>query len=200
MAKHYEISPEKIAENFEKFESLCKRLGDRSENVLKMVEHLGERLALCPASARIEHHSCFPGGLVDHSLRVLTTAGKLAKAHGCDFPLESLIISCLFHDLGKVGDENEDYYVVQKSDWHRDKGMLYDYNDKISYMSVPHRSVYLMQRFDIKLSSEEYLAILLNDGQYVEANKPYAMREPLLSMVVHQADAFSTMWEKTNLK
>lgn len=200
MAKNYEISPEKIAENFEKFESLCKRLGDRSENVLKMVEHLGERLALCPASARVEHHSCFPGGLVDHSLRVLTTAGKLAKTHGCEFPLESLIISCLFHDLGKVGDENEDYYVVQKSDWHRDKGMLYEYNEKISYMSVPHRSVYLMQRFDIKLSQEEYLAILLNDGQYVEANKPYAMREPLLSMIVHQADAFSTMWEKTNLK
>lgn len=200
MAKNYEISPEKIAENFEKFEALCKRLGDRSENVLKMVEHLGERLALCPASARVEHHSCFPGGLVDHSLRVLTNAGRLAKAHGCDFPLESLIISCLFHDLGKVGDENEDYYVVQKSDWHRDKGMLYDYNDKISYMSVPHRSVYLLQKFEVKLSQEEYLAILLNDGQYIEANKPYAMREPLLSMVVHQADAFSTMWEKTNLK
>jgi hypothetical protein len=200
MVKNYEISPEKITENFEKLESLCKRLGDRSENVLKMVEHLGERLALCPASARVEHHSCFPGGLVDHSLRVLTNAGKLAKAHGCDFPLESLIISCLFHDLGKVGDENEDYYVVQKSDWHRDKGVLYDYNDKIPYMSVPHRSVYLLQKFDVKLTQDEFLAILLNDGQYIEANKPYAMREPLLSMIVHQADAFSTMWEKTNLK
>ncbi len=200
MAKNYEISPEKIKENFDKFESLCKRLGDRSENVLKMVDHLAERLALCPASARVEHHSCFPGGLVDHSLRVLTNAGKLAKTHGCDFPLDSLIISCLFHDLGKVGDETDDYYVPQKSDWHRDKGMLYEYNESISYMSVPHRSVWLLQHFDVKVSKEEYLAILLNDGQYVEANKSYAMREPMLSMIVHQADAFSTLWEKTNLK
>lgn len=200
MAKNYEISPEKIKENIDKFESLCKRLGDRSENVLKMVEHLNERLALCPASARVEHHSCFPGGLVDHSLRVLTNAGKLAKTHGCEFPLDSLIISCLFHDLGKVGDESEDYYVPQKSDWHRDKGMLYEYNENITYMSVPHRSTWLLQQFDVKLSKEEYLAILLNDGQYVEANKSYAMREPMLSMIVHQADAFSTLWEKTNLK
>jgi hypothetical protein len=200
MTKNYEISPEKIKENIDKFESLCKRLGDRSENVLKMIEHLGERLALCPASARVEHHSCFPGGLVDHSLRVLTNAGKLAKTHGCDFPLDSLIISCLFHDLGKVGDETDDYYVPQKSDWHRDKGMLYEYNENITYMSVPHRSTWLLQQFDVRLSKEEYLAILLNDGQYVEANKPYAMREPMLSMIVHQADAFSTLWEKTNLK
>lgn len=200
MAKNYEISPEKIKENIDKFESLCKRLGDRSENVLKMVDHLGERLALCPASARVEHHSCFPGGLVDHSLRVLTNAGKLAKTHGCEFPLDSLIISCLFHDLGKVGDETDDYYVPQKSDWHRDKGMLYEYNESIAYMSVPHRSTWLLQQFDVRLSKEEYLAILLNDGQYVEANKSYAMREPMLSMIVHQADAFSTLWEKTNLK
>lgn len=198
--KNYELSPEKISENFAKFEALCKKLGDRSENVQKMIDHLGERLALCPASSRVDYHSCFPGGLVDHSLRVLTNAGRLAKVHECNFPLDSLIISCLFHDLGKVGDENEDYYVPQKSDWHRDKGMLYEYNDALPYMSVPHRSVYLMQRFEVQLSREEYLAILLNDGQYVEANKSYAMKEPMLSMIVHQADAFSTLWEKTNLK
>lgn len=197
---HYELTPEKIKENFDKFEALCLKLGDRSENVQRMVEHLGERLALSPASARTDHHSCFPGGLVDHSLRVLQNAGRLAKVHGCDFPIDSLIISCLFHDLGKVGDETQDYYTVQKSDWHRDRGMLYEYNEALPYMSVPHRSVYLMQKFDIKLTHDEYLAILLNDGQYIAENKSYAMREPMLSMIVHQADAFSTLWEKSNLK
>ena len=196
----YELTPEKIKENYDKFEALCSKLGDRSEPVLALLQHLGDRLALCPASARLEHHSCFPGGLVDHSLRVLQNAYNLMKVYNCQFSKESVIISCLFHDLGKVGDEDNDYYVPNKSDWHRDKGMLYEYNEKISYMSVPHRSVYLMQKFGVLLSKEEFLSILLNDGQYIEANKTYAMREPVLSMIVHQADAYSTMWEKLNLK
>lgn len=196
----YEITPEKIKENYDKFEALCSKLGERTAPVQSMLEKIGDRLALCPASARVEHHSCFPGGLVDHSLRVLQNAYNMMKVYNCSFPRESVVISCLFHDLGKVGDDETDYYIPQKSDWHRDKGMLYEYNEKLSYMSVPHRSVFLMQKFGVRLSSDEFLAIMLNDGQYVEANKPYAMREPLLSMIVHQADAYSTMWEKHNLK
>lgn len=197
---HYEISPEKIKENYDKFETLCSKLGDRATNVQKLIDHLGERLALCPASSRVEHHSAFPGGLVDHSLRVLQNTYNLCKVYNQTFPKESVILSCLFHDLGKVGNEDQDYYVVQSSDWHRERGMLYEYNDKLPYMSVPHRSIYLLQQFDIKLSRDEFLAILLNDGQYVPENKSYAMREPTLSMLLHQADAFSTLWEKTNLK
>lgn len=196
----YELAPEKIKENYDKFEALCATLGERAPNVKALLDHFGDRLALCPASSRLEHHSCFPGGLVDHSLRVLQTAYSMMKVHGTQFPKQAVVISCLFHDLGKVGDEDHDYYVPQVSSWHRERGMLYEYNDKLPYMSVPHRSVFLMQKFGIELTRDEYLAILLNDGQYVEANKPYAMREPLLSMIVHQADAYSTMWEKLNLK
>lgn len=196
----YQLEPEKIKENFDKFEALCSKLGERSENVKKLIDTLGDRLALCPASSRTDHHSAFPGGLVDHSLRVLMNAHNLAKAYNCSFSKESMIISCLFHDLGKVGNEEEDYYIPQKSDWHRERGMIYEYNDKLPYMAVPHRSLYLMQKFNIVLSHDEYCAIMLNDGQYLEGNKSYAMKEPLLSMIVHQADAYSTIWEKTNLK
>lgn len=196
----YQLEPEKIKENFDKFESLCSKLGERSTKVKSMLDSLGERLALCPASSRTDHHSAFPGGLVDHSLRVLMNAHNIAKSYNCSFSKESMIISCLFHDFGKIGNETQDYYIPQKSDWHRERGMIYEYNDKLPYMTVPHRSIYLLQSFDIKLSHDEFCAIMLNDGQYLEANKPYAMKEPMLSMIVHQADAYSTMWEKLNLK
>jgi hypothetical protein len=73
------LTPEEIAANFDKFRSLCEKLGDRSETALKMVDSLGEQLALCPASSRKDYHNCMVGGLVEHSLRVLSNAMKLVK-------------------------------------------------------------------------------------------------------------------------
>lgn len=192
-----ELTPEQIAENFEKYRGFLEKLGDRSEAALALVDHLGERLALCPASSRKEHHHAIPGGLVDHSLRVLGNSLKLVKAFGWDIPKDSLIIGCLFHDLGKVGDHQDDYYVPQDSDWHRDKlGEMYKHNKNIMYMTVPDRGVWLCQHFGLSLTQDEWLSIKLNDGQYAEENAPYKMKEPLLVDAVHLADLISTKQEK----
>ena len=191
------LSPEDIAANFDKFRSFMEKLGDRSEPALNLVDHLGERLAMCPASSRKEYHAAFPGGLVDHSLRVLTNALKLCKTFGWEVPKDSLIIGCLFHDLGKVGDHEKDYYLPQDSDWHRDKlGEMYKYNRDMQYMTVPDRGVWLCQHFGLRLTQAEFLAIKLNDGQYDETNAPYKMKEPLLADIVHAADYISTKQEK----
>lgn len=192
-----ELTPEQIAENFEKFRSFMEKLGDRSEPALALVDHLGERLAMCPASSRKEYHAAFPGGLVDHSLRLLSNALKLCKTFNWEVPKDSLIIGCLLHDLGKVGDHEKDYYVPQDSDWHRDKlGEMYKHNKEILYMTVPDRGVWLCQHFGLKLTQDEWLAIKLNDGQYAEENAPYKMKEPLLADIVHLADYISCKQEK----
>ena len=191
------LTPEEITTNFEKYRSFLEKLGDRSESALSMVDALEERLALCPASSRKEYHAAFPGGLVDHSLRVLSNALKLCKTFGWDVPRESLIIGCLFHDLGKVGDESSDYYLPQTDSWRVDKlGEVYTHNRSMQYMTVPDRGVWLCQHFGLRLTKEEFLAIKLNDGQYDETNAPYKMKEPLLADVVHQADLISTKQEK----
>jgi putative nucleotidyltransferase with HDIG domain len=191
------LSPEDIASNFEKYRSFMEKLGDRSEAALALVDSLGERLALCPASSRKEYHNAFPGGLVEHSLRVLTNALKLCKTFGWDIPKESLIIGALVHDIGKVGDHEHDYYVPQDSDWHRDKlGEMYKHNKAMQYMTVSDRSVWLCQHFGLKLTQEEFLAIKLNDGHFDETNAPYKMKEPTLAVVVHHADLIATRTEK----
>ena len=192
------LSPEDIASNFDKYRSFMEKLGDRSEAALALVDHLGERLALCPASSKKEYHAAFPGGLVDHSLRVLSNALKLTKTFGWDLPKDSLIIGCLLHDLGKVGDHENDYYVPQTDSWRVEKlGEVYTRNQKMQYMTVPHRGVWLCQHFGLKLTQDEFLAIMLNDGQYDEVNAPYKMKEPQLADVVHLADYISTKQEKT---
>ena len=192
------LTPEDIASNFDKYRSFMEKLGDRSEPALALVDHLGERLALCPASSKKEYHAAFPGGLVDHSLRVLGNALKLCKTFGWDLPKESLIIGCLLHDIGKVGDHDNDYYIPQTDSWRIEKlGEVYTRNQKMQYMTVPHRGVWLCQHFGLKLTQDEFLAIMLNDGQYDEVNAPYKMKEPQLADVIHLSDYISTKQEKT---
>lgn len=190
------LTAEDIEKNFNKLRSLCEKLGDRSEGALNLVDSLGERLALCPASGRKDFHNSFPGGLVDHSLRVLGNAMIYAKTFGWNIPRESLVISCLFHDLGKVGDHVNDYYVPAE-DWKAKKyDELYSYNQKIQHMSVPHRSVFLCSHYGLSLTQDETLAILLNDGWVIEENKQYCLKEPILAHIVMTADYVATMQEK----
>jgi len=191
------LTPEEITANFDKFRSLCEKLGDRSESALNLVDSLGERLALCPASSRVDFHNCMVGGLVDHSLRVLSNAMKLCKAFGWEVQKDSLIIGCLFHVFDEVADHEKDYYVPQDSNWHREKlGEMYKHNKDMQYMTVPDRGVWLCQHFGLKLTQAEFLAIKLNDGQYDETNAPYKMKEPKLADIVHTADVISTKQEK----
>lgn len=177
---------------------MCKHVGEpRAQAVIEMCEYFGERLALAPASSRLEHHNAFPGGLVDHSIRVLVNARAIAKALGTPLSTESLVLCALFHDLGKVGNEDEDYYIPQDSDWHREKlGEMYKTNKTLQYMTIPHRGLYLLQHFDIKLTQDEYIGIMIHDGQHCDENKAYSMREPQLASTLIMADFSATKQEK----
>lgn len=187
----------KIESNWKEFEKFCGFLGDRAGPVKEMLEHFGERACTAPASSRIEFHNAFPGGLVDHSLRVLQNAIAIATALKVKVSKESLIISALFHDWGKVGDMDDDFYLPQTSDWHRKTlGQMYTNNQDIK-MANAQLGLYTISQFGIKLTKDEYLAILLNDGMYVDENKWYAMKEPALALIVSMADRWSCQAEKS---
>lgn len=193
------ISAEQIEENWKKFRGLFDKVltDDRKIAMEKMLDELEDRWAICPASGKKSFHNAFPGGLVDHSLRVLTNAFTLCKAYSWDLPKDSLVIASLLHDVGKLGDHINDYYIPQDSEWHRDKlGETYKHNPNILYMTVPQRGVWLCQHYGLKLTQDEYLAIILNDGWVMQENKNYCLKEPLLAHVVMTADYISTMQEK----
>jgi hypothetical protein len=194
------LSAEEIKNNFDTFLKLCGALGDRSESVISMVNHFNERLALAPASSRKEFHNAFPGGLIDHSLRVLANANALVKVWETteDIPKDSLILSTLFHDFGKIGGvaAGQDLYLPQTSDWHRERGMMYTHNNNLEYMTTSDRALWLFQHFDIKLTEGEWLAIKLNDGHEADENRPYRMKESVLPLIVHAADRMACQQEK----
>lgn len=197
------LKPEEIASNWDKYCSLLEKTGDRAPAIKKMLEEVDARLAVCPASAKRDFHGAFPGGLVDHSLRVLQNLVALNGAYGWNLPKSSMIVSALFHDIGKLGmpgkgDENN-FYVPQTDSWRVEKmGEEYKYNDKLIYMQTPDRSVFLLQHYGVQLTADEWLAIKCNDGFVYEPNKPYCLKLSQLVYGVMTADYVSTMEEKNN--
>ena len=195
------LAPEEIEQNWLRFRSLCEKLGDRTPSFTAMLNELEDRLVLCPASAKADYHGAFPGGLVDHSLRVLNHLVALNKTYDWKLPKESMIIAALFHDIGKLGmpgsDSGNDFYIEQTDNWRRDKlGEVYRYNNDIPYMTTPDRSVFLMQHYQIRLTPDEWLCIKLNDGFVLQENKPYCLKISPLVYGIQTADFISTMIEK----
>jgi len=195
------LTPEQVESNWRRFYSLCQNVGDRTPSITKMLDELDERLCLCPASANVDYHGAFPGGLVDHSLRVLNALSTLNRAHDWHLSKHSMIISALFHDIGKVGmpgrGAENDFYIEQTDAWRRNnRGEAYAYNNALPYMTTPDRSVFVLQHYGVRLTPDEWLAIKLNDGFVVEANKAYCLRINQLVYGVMTADYHATMVEK----
>jgi len=70
-------------------------------------------------------------------------------------------------------------------------------------MSVPDRSVFLLNSYGISFSENEYLAIKIHDGLYDEANTGYFKQWNIdqkqainLAVILHHADHVATMHEK----
>lgn len=166
--------------------------------VKEMMEgHVGEEYFTCPASSREEFHSAYPGGLCQHSLNLIKNLKKLVDVLSPGkFDVATLAFVGLFHDLGKVGDGVEPYYLPQKSEWHRNKGMLYETNKDCKFAPTSERGLFILQAHGIEVSYDEWAAIRLNDGQYDDTNKSYKMKEPELALLVHWADMWATKQEK----
>ena len=180
----------------------------RKSKLLDFYNEYEDRLIMMPASHKIAYHSCFPGGYIDHTLRVINAAVELDKVwtkFGVvkNYTFEELIFSALNHDLGKMGTKDEEFYLINPSEWHRtNKGEMYECNNKISYMSVPDRSLFLLTQHGISYSENEMLAIKLHDGLYDDANHSYLKSylpetkpRTALVYVIHQADVLATRVE-----
>jgi hypothetical protein len=181
----------------------------RKEKLLEFYNQYSDRLMLMPAAHKKEYHNAFPGGYVEHVLRVVRCAIKqsnLWEDEGADmstFTIEELIFSALNHDLGKMGSEDEDSYIPQTDQWRKDKlGEDYMFNTKVPFSSVPDRGLFLLQSHGIQYTFNEMVAIQTHDGLYDEANKKYLVnfmpeQKPRTSLpfILHQADLMAARIE-----
>ena len=181
-----DLTIEDLQGNWERFEKFARRLSDHHIN--ELLDKLGERLVMCPASPRENQYGCHPGGLIEHALATTVMMRTLADAYSFDIPVASILKVGLLHEIGKVGNLTQGYFIEQESDWHREKlGQLYKYNEEIPKMSVSHRTLFLLQHFGISLTNDEWLAIQLASGSHFEENRFYVGDEPSLALVLQQA-------------
>jgi len=163
---------------------------------------------MMPASHKVQYHNCFPGGYVDHVNRVVEAALKIDaiwRDMGMvdTYTIEELVFSAINHDLGKFGDEQNESYIEQTDQWRRDKlNETYMFNDRLEYMTVPDRGLFLLMTNNIEYTKNEFLAIRTHDGLYEDANKAYLMgftpeTKPRTSImfVLHQADLLAARVE-----
>lgn len=183
----------------------------RRDAINRMTDHYEDRLLTAPASSTDHYHNTFPGGYLDHVLRVVEYTEltyKMWKHVGMDlsnFTLEEMRFSALFHDLGKLGlpGDNGEVYQPNTSDWHvKNMGKIYNVNPDVPFALAQDNSLYILQHFGIQMSQVEFYAIRVHDGPYDDANKAYWINNGLpmkfrnnLPFILHQADSMAARWE-----
>ena len=205
-----ELKAEEIKNNWDMFMKYINNYisSPRKEKLIEFYERHEERIMLMPASSKVHHHSCFPGGHIFHTLKVCEFALKIHEMwemSGVDetYTLEELMFSALNHDLGKIGTETEPNYIPNTDKWRKEKlGEIYKHNDQFTFMTVPDRGIFLLQENNIPITMNEYIAIRAHDGLYDEANKYYFIgympetrpRSSILH-ILHTADMLAARWE-----
>lgn len=193
--KEQEAEAEAISRNFETFKAQTAKIGgERAEKLLRWLgsaDGIDSGIIMAPASTRLEYVCAYPGGLVEHSLRVLQTFAKLRKALDLveKISVESVVIASLYHDLGKVGTEKQGYYTECTSQWHRDKlGQMYNINDSLRHWQPTQLSLFRLGQLGVALSENEWVAIASVGAPRVAGeDAPTPHSEPILAVVLQQA-------------
>ncbi len=181
----------------------------RKEKLLEFYEKYADRIMMMPAAHKKEYHNAFPGGYVEHVNRVVRCAlkqSKLWEEEGADmttFTREELVFSAINHDLGKMGDEEQESYIPQTDKWRKEKlGEDYMFNKQVPFASVPDRGLFMLQSHNVPYTFNEMLAIQTHDGLYDDANKKYLFaympeQKPRTSLpyILHQADLMAARIE-----
>lgn len=149
-------------------------------NLQSVIDEWKERFLTSPASPKDWYNNAFPGGYLDHILRVYDISLKLHEIYKIQggntdsYTKEELVFSALFCQLGKLGDVKNEYFIPNDSDWHvKNMGMVYKFNPEVPTMKIYDRTLYLLQLANIPVTQNEYLAIRNQEGLFDESNKFY---------------------------
>lgn len=172
---------------------------DGIENLMDWLEN-DTNFFSSPASTR--YHGSYEGGLVEHSLNVFNQLlfemdTMVGKGWEDIYPMETVAIVALFHDLCKVGQYRETEKWRKNSDGEWESYLAYEYDPEQLTMGHGAKSNFLLQRF-IQLTPFEAQAIFWHMGAYDIS--PYAnlngcgaaFETNPLAFLIHRADMAAT--------
>ena len=135
--------------------------------------------------------------MAEHSLNVLNVAADISRvlSERGELSLDAeneLIIVCLLHDLGKMGQYGKSNYVenILKSG-KRSASKPYKTNPDLMYVDHEVRSIVIAQQC-IGLTEEEQQAILWHNGLYGNFRYQIQGKETALYLILHFADMYAS--------
>lgn len=177
-------------------------LGTDRDGMVNLLSYMHDnRFFEAPCSGAA--HLAKEGGLAEHSLNVLDVASALYHTLNCTFPMESLIICCLLHDLGKMGQFGKPNYVPNmikdgrptkanpEQKYKQSESKPYETNPDLLTVDHEVRSVAIASRF-IELTEEEQQAILWHNGLYGLFKYEISGKETPLYLILHFADMWAS--------
>lgn len=152
------LTEEKINANYLAFVKRLEKYGCYSE---EMETEIGQILKTASFTMSEQTGGCYCGSLVDVVLNHLCRIGyEINETNKVSHPYlyvnpEMLMRVLLLQHISKCV-----MFIPQEQAWKRKNGYLYDFNNDLpTRMKVGERSIYLCQKYGIKLSEEEYEAI-----------------------------------------
>jgi len=176
----------------QRYNTLKSKVTTRAEDFADLMDYIENETEWLTAPASTRFHLCKESGLLEHSVNV---AEILIQLKNTLYPIisdESCVIVALLHDLGKVGMPKQPLYLKNKPTENQRRAGYgptypYSYNNDLTYLSVPIRSLYHALPY-LRLTEEETQAIAYHDGQYVDDNRSVAKNETPLTLLLQYAD------------
>ena len=184
------LKSEQIVKNTKKYFQTANDQGFMTEELMNF---LGESFIKAPASTMKHLNNAFEGGLIDHLLRVTKYAVSINEnvlTENLRLPKKDLIKVCFLHQIGKAH-----LYVPCTSEWHiTNQGKMYEFNDNLVSMRIGERSVYYALNNGVKLTDEEYQAIINFDKDDTDKQSKY--HTSTLGNILKMANELAIIEEK----
>ena len=148
-----------------------------------------------PASSSKKLHGCYPGGLLDHTLNVVTLAKSLYDSLlnvsdvSQNIDVSDLVLAAFLHDLGKA---HKGYYIPSREAEEPYK------KGEISKIPHDHLSVFMVSNIRLDIDFEVLEAILIHNGLFTGTGKDVMKKHnhSLLAWIIHSADMMALKFEK----
>lgn len=167
------------------------------ENVLKYLE----KSDYFKAPASTMYHNAFEGGLLEHSLNVTYRLKELSDNNKLEWEnKDSIVIIGLLHDICKTNFYSTEYRNAKDESGNWVKVPYYKVEDKMPLGIHGDKSVMLLQKLGLELTTEEMYCIRYHMGAY-EGEQVYnslgkAKRKYRNILYVHLADELASIEEE----
>jgi hypothetical protein len=126
----------------------------------ELLDFLGEDIYIAPYSSSLNMIGCYPGGLLHHVIKSCRYSLKLNEilSEHLQKPVETIVKVVFLCQIGKT-------FMFKINMGPAQGNKMYDFNDDIVRLHIGERSVYYALKYGVKLTEEEYQAIINIDKE-----------------------------------